>query len=312
MALATANLAPCASAWKQFCFGPARRALAREALPWKGQALPQRRFASPGIGVMAGTVRSPDKQTLLHHILVLERAGASQGWGPRLEMQPLHPVGGLRAAAGRHAMVTAVEPANEAAATLTERLLEGGALACLVLPTARALRAGSVSELADQVRGVVESPSDSPPAAEGSPISGHDLVVCIHAARDKRCGSRGPVLLERLRSAARGDAELSGLSALRLWGSSHVGGHLFAPTALCSAGGHWFGSLESGAGDEAAQAACSTSSTLERELLRFATSDAGCSLCGPPGGLLGKRWRGRMGLSRKEQIAAAKEAASLD
>lgn len=52
-----------------------------------------------------------------------------------------------------------------------------------------------------------------------------DVVVCTHGRRDTCCGSAGTSLYRSLRAAALpGD--------VRLWRSSHQGGHRFAPTAL--------------------------------------------------------------------------------
>ena len=52
-----------------------------------------------------------------------------------------------------------------------------------------------------------------------------DVVVCTHGRRDTCCGSAGTSLYRALRAAA-----LPG--GVRLWRSSHQGGHRFAPTSL--------------------------------------------------------------------------------
>ena len=52
-----------------------------------------------------------------------------------------------------------------------------------------------------------------------------DVLVCTHGRRDTCCGGAGTTLYRALRAAALpGD--------VRLWRSSHQGGHRFAPTAL--------------------------------------------------------------------------------
>jgi hypothetical protein len=100
-----------------------------------------------------------------------------------------------------------------------------------------------------------------------------DIVVCTHGSRDVCCGKFGyPVYdLLRRRHAARG--------RLRVWRTSHIGGHRFAPTLIDFPEGRYWGHLESGVAGE----------LVTRE--------------GPPSGLAGF-YRGWAGLgSRFEQIA---------
>lgn len=49
-----------------------------------------------------------------------------------------------------------------------------------------------------------------------------DVLVCSHGARDRCCGALGTALEAKARPHA----------GLRLWRTSHLGGHRFAPTAL--------------------------------------------------------------------------------
>lgn len=51
-----------------------------------------------------------------------------------------------------------------------------------------------------------------------------DVLVCTHGRRDRCCGALGMALY----SALAGDGD----SALRIWRTSHTGGHRFAPTAV--------------------------------------------------------------------------------
>ena len=71
-----------------------------------------------------------------------------------------------------------------------------------------------------------------------------EVVVCTHGSRDVCCGKFGyPVYdLLRRRHAARG--------RLRVWRTSHIGGHRFSPTLLELPEGRYWGHLERGvAGD---------------------------------------------------------------
>lgn len=54
-----------------------------------------------------------------------------------------------------------------------------------------------------------------------------DVLVCTHGARDTCCGAAGV----RLATAARSWPEV-GAGRIRVWRTSHLGGHRFAPTAI--------------------------------------------------------------------------------
>lgn len=68
-----------------------------------------------------------------------------------------------------------------------------------------------------------------------------DLLVCTHGTRDACCGRLGYPLYREL--AALAAASRSGESAgtVRVWRSSHLGGHRFAPTLLDLPSGRLFG-----------------------------------------------------------------------
>lgn len=71
-----------------------------------------------------------------------------------------------------------------------------------------------------------------------------DVLVCTHGSRDVCCGKFGyPVYnLLRFKHAARN-------SDLRVWRTSHIGGHRFAPTFLEFPEGRYWGHLELGAAE---------------------------------------------------------------
>lgn len=60
----------------------------------------------------------------------------------------------------------------------------------------------------------------------GAPIEARDVLVCGHGRRDRCCGSLGTALAAEYAAAVRSRGEL------RIWRTSHTGGHRFAPTAL--------------------------------------------------------------------------------
>jgi hypothetical protein len=67
-----------------------------------------------------------------------------------------------------------------------------------------------------------------------------DLLVCTHGTNDKCCGAFGyPFYLETLDTLAS-----LGLTGVRAWQSSHLGGHRFAPTLLDFPQGRCYGGLD--------------------------------------------------------------------
>lgn len=68
-----------------------------------------------------------------------------------------------------------------------------------------------------------------------------DLFVCTHGARDACCGRFGAALQIEL------DALAAARSNVRVWRSSHLGGHRFAPTLLELPTGRFWGAVDSAA-----------------------------------------------------------------
>jgi hypothetical protein len=64
------------------------------------------------------------------------------------------------------------------------------------------------------------------------------VLVCCHAARDKRCGRAGPILIKEFNKQLEGifDAD-----QIAVFGSSHIGGHEFAGTLVVYPEGKCFG-----------------------------------------------------------------------
>ena len=58
-----------------------------------------------------------------------------------------------------------------------------------------------------------------------------DILVCTHGKRDTCCGSFGVPIYEKLRSLARAYSP-GGPDPVRVWRTSHTGGHRFAPTLI--------------------------------------------------------------------------------
>ena len=72
---------------------------------------------------------------------------------------------------------------------------------------------------------------------ESEPLSGRHVFVCVHAARDDRCGRCGPPLIEALEAAIKRE----GLAGVHVRATSHVGGHKYAGNVIVYPEGVWYG-----------------------------------------------------------------------
>lgn len=66
--------------------------------------------------------------------------------------------------------------------------------------------------------------------------TGRDILVCTHGSRDACCGKFGYALYTALQQ--------QGAQGVRLWRTSHIGGHRFAATLLDLPSGHYWGHLD--------------------------------------------------------------------
>ncbi len=95
--------------------------------------------------------------------------------------------------------------------------------------------AGPLAAAAAALLGAGAGPPQGPDRGPG-PV---DVLVCTHGRRDACCGGRGTELVRALAGAGLGPSggrppaggDRRG-PAVRLWRTSHTGGHRFAPTAL--------------------------------------------------------------------------------
>lgn len=69
-----------------------------------------------------------------------------------------------------------------------------------------------------------------------------EMFVCTHGARDACCGTFGYPVFQKIRDEYAGRAELN----MRVWRTSHTGGHRFAPTVLDFPEGRYWARLDSG------------------------------------------------------------------
>jgi len=92
-------------------------------------------------------------------------------------------------------------------------------------PMACSERVVEPGQLAEAAHAVVEEPAAS--LEVGVRGATADVLVCTHGRRDTCCGARGMELLGALTDGAK-----FGQPGVRLWRTSHTGGHRFAPTAI--------------------------------------------------------------------------------
>ncbi|KAI9981031.1 hypothetical protein PInf_010385 [Phytophthora infestans] len=164
--------------------------------------------------------------------------------------------------------------------------LEEGAHDILVFPDF--VRAHNVvpSQISTLVSKSLEKDLDLPAVLEQENLqytrmeNAYHMMVCGHAARDERCGCKGPELLEWLKNSAP-DAN----KPLNLWTSSHYGGHRYAAACIVYPSGDWFGLL-----NEENKAKGMLEAVNDQDPLRIF-----------------ELWRGRMGLTAKEMHQAVKE-----
>ena len=69
-----------------------------------------------------------------------------------------------------------------------------------------------------------EPPRRNEPPSRNEPI---DVLICTHGGRDRCCGSLGTALAQELSAAPHPLGQ-----GVRVWRTSHTGGHRFAPTAV--------------------------------------------------------------------------------
>jgi hypothetical protein len=75
------------------------------------------------------------------------------------------------------------------------------------------------------------------------------VLVCVHAARDKRCGRAGPQVVDEMkkkiasREEGRGHSTVADGEKVAVLGSSHIGGHVFAGTLIVYPSADWYGQV---------------------------------------------------------------------
>ncbi len=90
-----------------------------------------------------------------------------------------------------------------------------------------------VDRFVDEVVSVVDGADPSPRSPDESEVK--DLLICTHGRRDARCGREGTRLFQSV--AAR-------WPGVRVWRTSHTGGHRFAPTGISFPEGWFWSNLD--------------------------------------------------------------------
>ncbi|HMG44293.1 MAG TPA: sucrase ferredoxin [Acidimicrobiales bacterium] len=95
----------------------------------------------------------------------------------------------------------------------------------------------AADQVVDAAVALLDWPASPEPCAgaEAVPV---DVLVCGHGSRDVCCGSMGTALARKLGGRGRG------AERVRVWRTSHLGGHRFAPTAAFLPTGQVWGHLD--------------------------------------------------------------------
>ncbi|KAG0702660.1 Sucrase/ferredoxin-like-domain-containing protein [Suillus ampliporus] len=144
----------------------------------------------------------------------------------------------------------------------------------------------NIEEVGEQLR--VHSESAAGPTTSDS--GDVHLYVCTHGARDCRCGDTGGAVAQAVRNELRKrrDADPNDTSTrIKLAEVAHVGGHKYAANLLVYPHGEWLGEVE----PEDVPGILDAILTLPA---RPRNADE-IPICLP-------HWRGRMGLSKDEQV----------
>jgi (2Fe-2S) ferredoxin len=119
--------------------------------------------------------------------------------------------------------------------TATDEPSTGTGIDLLVFPEAVRYRVSDVAAwravLADHLCG------DGPASLESESLPGRHVFVCVHMARDERCGNCGPPLLAAIAAAI----AARGLDDVTVRATSHVGGHKYAGNVIVYPEGVWYG-----------------------------------------------------------------------
>jgi hypothetical protein len=95
-------------------------------------------------------------------------------------------------------------------------------------------------ERLEEVAPLVQAYLVGEPLTEGINENSRDILVCVHGSHDKCCARYGrPFYREAIATI-----EHLGLTQVRLWESSHFGGHRFAPTLIDFPDGRFYGLLD--------------------------------------------------------------------
>lgn len=124
--------------------------------------------------------------------------------------------------AGRRVRVQAVMPREASAEPSARRVVH------LTMANLRWFEGFSRGEVTTSVDGLGAAcraflQGDVPADAYAAPGTTRDVLVCTHGRRDRCCGSLGLDALQRLGPVP---------SDVRVWRTSHTGGHRFAPTGI--------------------------------------------------------------------------------
>ncbi|KAF5360249.1 hypothetical protein D9758_009153 [Tetrapyrgos nigripes] len=159
----------------------------------------------------------------------------------------------------------------------------------------------NVDEVTEYLRRRVEGSETGTLELERGQEETH-LLVCTHMSRDCRCGEKGGDFVDALKEELAKRRRASGVDdMIRVGETAHVGGHKHAANLLLYPQGDWFGNLTAQDVPQVLDYICEVSASSS------SSSSSSSSTPNPSLDLLRKstmkdHWRGRMSLSKTEQL----------
>lgn len=96
----------------------------------------------------------------------------------------------------------------------------------------------------NEIASLAETCFNNPPKkGEANSLKTRDILICTHGQNDRCCARYGNPLY---RKALQMIEDLS-LTDVRIWQTSHIGGHRFAPIAIAFPDGRYYGQIDSAA-----------------------------------------------------------------
>jgi hypothetical protein len=183
---------------------------------------------------MTGTVKHYDK-----HVIVYD---ANESWGKKVESEEGSLVNMLNEAISENK----TGPSIKLTVCFYPEMCTPDEARVLIYPEAQVLTFPksviNVNRVASYLRSGDQNALNAVPNYSISIAPWKRLaLVCVHQARDKRCGRAGPQVINSMKEYLASQNIAS--NELMILPSSHIGGHEFAGTLITYPSGNWYGRI---------------------------------------------------------------------